>query len=173
MSEISRKIMGNDDLVRLILWFCGTKVQGEATLTKEFKSVTKLQKLIFLAQKEADDFLQLQNSGVYVDQPFNFSADNFGPFSVDLTKLLAKMNREKEIEIDKNGTSTCFRTKESLKQKLSEIKEVINTNQNLVNLINVLYNASKLSLDQLLKYVYQNPKYDEYLVNSVIKNKYV
>lgn len=162
--------MGNQDLVRIILWFCGEKKEGQDI--REFKSVTKLQKLIFLAQKESEAFFDLQKSSIFIDQPFNFSADNFGPFSVDLTKLLHKMKRDDEIDIDKNGTSTCFTTKVLLKERLSEIKELLNNNPNVKKLINILFSANKLSLDQLLRYVYQNTKYDDYLVNSTIKNKY-
>ncbi len=67
--------IGNEDLIRIIFWFC-----GEGNERRVFKSNTRLQKLAFLAQKELKEFDILVKDEIYTDEPFEFEANDFGPF---------------------------------------------------------------------------------------------
>ena len=81
------------------------------------------------------------------------------------------MEKENEIKIDKSGVAMCYQIKEPLKEKLSKIKDLLNT-KHISHLISNIYKANKLPLGELLRYIYQNPKYQEYIINSRIKARY-
>jgi uncharacterized protein YwgA len=158
-----KKNLGNPDLVRLILWVTSARENEN----KVFKSITKLQKLVFLAQWELDEFNQLVKSGLYIQTPFDFVPDKYGMYSVDLTKLLRRMEKDGEINKEKTLEGVKYKINDKLKDELKEKKELLD-NPVLIELLNKILDLSKLPLDALLKHIYSNPKYKELIKNSLI-----
>lgn len=170
MSEFNSNntTLDNLDLVRIVFWFCS---EGDP---KIFKSNIRLQKIVFLAQKELPEFQQLKEQAVYNGEEFEFEANNFGPFSVDLVKLVnGKFKTEgKEIIIKKIGFLTTYEVQDTLKEKLKEKYSKLKDNNTFLNWVKKISVLGKLDTGILLKKVYENVDYSNYLAKSIIAHKF-
>lgn len=163
--------IGNKDLLRIVFWFCGEDTSNG----RVFKSNIRLQKIVFLAQKEFSEFKKLQKDGIFVDDELEFEANNFGPFSQDLVEMVRGRFRteDREISIFKKGCTNIYKIEkpliERLKKKYQALKE---ESPDFISWVKKINKLGSLKLDELLKIVYENKKYQDYLVRSKIAHKF-
>lgn len=137
---------------------------------KSIEGATKLQKLIFLAQKEGSLPEEFQ---------FDYESNKYGPYSVDLAVTLEELEDRGLIETEEiqNRSGNTVReykltdfgykvTQEILNERESELEPIFN------EMSDVKHNHGAKSLDRLLRYVYNKyPGYtdkselDEYVRN--------
>ena len=167
MDNSTNPTLDNLDLVRIIFWFCS---EGDP---KVFKSNIRLQKIVFLAQKNLPQFQELKESGIYRNEEFEFEPNNFGPFSVDLVKLVnGQFKRENEIIIKKNGFLTTYEVQNELIKKLKEKYIKLKDNSTFLKWVKEISALGKLDTGILLKKVYENADYSNYLAKSIIAHKF-
>lgn len=155
--------LDNRDLVRAVVYFCAKD--------DVFESSTRLQKLVFLAQKKFPEFDLSKGAKLYADQPFTFAADSYGPFSKELAAVVEGLEANKELEIKRGSRSIKYtltsKGRLNLSKKAATLKEPI-----VSQWLNKIVASGELRLDQLLRYVYQDPTFREYLVRSRIRSRY-
>jgi|LakMenE01Jun11ns_1017448.scaffolds.fasta_scaffold9746775_1 uncharacterized protein YwgA len=62
LQKMKEKQIGNKDFLRLVLLVCGSRESKTSGLEYEtFKYITRLQKLIFIAQNEFEEYQSLIN----------------------------------------------------------------------------------------------------------------
>ena len=167
-----------DDLIVLLLG----APSSNPTLVGKLKGVTRLEKLMFLIERETNI------SGV-IKEEMDFTAHNFGPFSAKIYQMLDVLaaaqliydsskpsdTREDSWEASEviGGTIDPFATRDF---ELTErgrryyqalIAELPNRVES--DLSKFKDRFGKLPLRQLVRYVYQN--YPDYTENSVIKDE--
>lgn len=152
----------NKDLLRIILWFCGEKtVDGRV-----FRSNIRLQKIMFLAQKDFSEFERLKEEGFFIDDELEFEANNLGPFSQDLIKMVNGSFRieDKEVSVIKKGYINVYKINNSMKKKLYEVYNKLKDNSDFRDWVKEINRLGLLQSDELLKRVYENRGYQESLV---------
>lgn len=166
--------IGNIDFLRLVLLVCGTR-EKKSNIKLErptFKYITRLQKLIFIAQNEFDEYQQLIHDQIVSDEPFVYRPDNYGPFSKDLTIVIKKLIQNEEIEEESSDYGKNYAITRSLKDKISQIDRSVLDNSTLLKILSQVAYFYSLPLKTLLAHVYQNPKYDALLTQSLILKQY-
>lgn len=123
-------------------------------------SATRLQKLVFLIEKELNF-----NLG------YKFIPYYFGPFSKELQEDVYKLKNLGYVEIEEESvedfvSGAIIGFKKTYKISVKVKLDVSSLDKNFVEFV---ANRLKISLDDLIRYVYV--KYPEYTVNSVIKDK--
>lgn len=154
----------NRDLVRMVLYFCSDK-------GRIFHSSTRLQKLVFLAQNKFSEFETLKANNLYVDRPLKFAADSYGPFSKELGAIVKSFEESGELKLSNEGRQTEYVITDELELKLREKIKTIR-HPSVQQWLKVINAVGSLRLDELLRYVYQDPIFKEYLIRSKIKNRY-
>lgn len=171
---MSKGYFDNFDFLRLVLLFCSEKYtysDKEIQIIRKFRYATKLQKIIFLAQNEFEEFNLLSKNGKYKDTPFNFTADSFGPFSKDIVILTKKLKKNGEIELIKENERTSYILKDKLIDKVKTIIDLFE-NDTFETWIKKVRATNSLSLHDLLSYIYKSSKYKSFIVNSKIKDRF-
>ncbi len=162
--------INNKDLLRIVLWFCGEKtIDGRI-----FKSNIRLQKIMFLAQKEFTEFKKLKEDGIFIDEELDFEANNFGPFSQDLVKMVrgSFRTKDKEVSVIKKGYINIYKINSPMVEKLKEVYNKLKDNSDFKDWVKKINSLGPLSPNDLLKKVYENSKYQEYLINSKIAHRF-
>lgn len=125
---------------------------------------TRLQKLIFLAQKS--------NEGV--PEVFQFEPYDYGPFSAPILHDLDSLREDgyvvEETEQIRNGKKYIYQLTEDGKEALDEADEADSDEVDIKELIDAAQSAvskyNKMPISRLLEYTYN--KYPEYTKKSVL-----
>lgn len=157
--------LDNKNFVRVVLYLCADE-------NGIFESSTRLQKLVFLAQNKFPEFKALGEQNLYIDEPFTFAADNYGPFSKDLVSIVKSLEADGEIKITREGScSTKYALNDQLRTSLSSALATLEEPV-VKQWLERIVATGDLKLDQLLRYVYQDATFREYLIRSRIRNRY-
>jgi uncharacterized protein YwgA len=171
--------ISNKDIVRMVLWFCSEKVDPAYRLTEDtlkiFKNTTKLQKLIFLSQYELKkEYLSLGEKKIFSENGFAFKADSFGPYSNDLSLVTDNLVNANELLIQKIGNKTIYAIREKFLNEIlkSPLINLLETDKIFLEWLTQIRMLSQLTLDQLLRHIYTNKNYREFLTRSRIVDRY-
>jgi uncharacterized protein YwgA len=171
MNTFNDKIY-NDDLVKIILLSCASN-EDKSNNQYIFKLTTKLQKILFLVMTEFEEIDQLKQDGVYFDEPLEYFANKYGPYSYELQLIIENLIKDEEISMNKLTFGNCYEINNKLIQNISKYNNLISQNLHLSNLIEKVVDLYKYNLQDLLKYVYNNEDYTSLLSKSIIKHKYL
>jgi len=162
--------INNKDLLRIILWFC-SKETGDIRI---FEYGHRLQQIMFLAQNEFLEFKKLKESGVFIDDEFEFKGNNFGPFSGDLKEMISVEFRieDKEISVIKKGHLETYKINPAMIKKLKEKYLDLKENQIFIDWVKKISKLRLMESDELLRRVYENEKYYKYLLKERIGDKF-
>ena len=129
---------------------------------------------MFLAQNEFLEFKKLKESGVFIDDEFEFEGNNFGPFSGDLKQVVLDelIIEDKEISVIKKEHIKIYKINPIMRENLKEKYQALKENQVFLNWVKKINKLGSMKSDELLKQVYENKKYYKYLLKERIRDKF-
>lgn len=141
---------------------------------------TRLQKIIFLYEKECQKHLNQIREPNLFDSDFNFYAHHYGPFSKDLYKYLKNLKTFGMITIENENNiedenivekeTQYYITEEGIATVHEEIFQIQKFNQIEMDILDAFKKEyNNMNLNDLIKFVYD--KYPDYTNNSKIKDK--
>jgi DNA-binding PadR family transcriptional regulator len=119
---------------------------------RKIEGITRFQKLVFLAQEETD-----------IEEIFEFTPDNYGPFSTSLYATLEELEEKdvilRQVETTRGGNGKFIYSIGNLGENAAEalLKDSTSDFQAIVNEVQPIKEAHNTQpLNQLLRYVYSN-----------------
>lgn len=148
--NVEQKIK-KSDLILLLLYFDNKKT---------IDGITKMEKLVFVTQKEVlDKWKEIESS------KFDFGPDRFGPLSTEVYDELDFLKSVQMVGEEGKTYSLTDKGQRFIEQKVfSRIPEKIRKDIEIVKT-----QHGRESLNDLLKYVYTN--YPDYTVKSEIRER--
>lgn len=133
--------------------------------SKPLHGSTRLQKGIFIALKE-----RLNDDELFAK--FHYIPYRYGPWSFYIKEILGDLISSGYVSYrgKKNTNSQKFYLTKKGERYFKTIKEA---NPKIVDVMdNVRKDTDELTVRGILRYIYNNPKYKNYLVNSAVRKRY-